>query len=318
MTTLSHFDALLAEVQRLKEEHVLLQEENERLKNAVAASTDPDSPAAPAPVAAPEPSYPVGSKYVWTNISSNDIKRRVVAIQLKDGVIQVKDITSGNDNYDDNKCDFTKKFYKSFDEWRSTLPEGEVKSEASDGLTYLEHRLKMPFPKSPQAKDDCDALRIFCGRWSVMDKAFESYSPADTLEYYRKAFKEKQHEVAYIPTGNYDAEKAKQTIDRMNILRSYYKRIQYYQEHNKSLTEEELHKKPVHIKWGHYKAKLYALVKGQPHLIMPSEKLYNDNNPGFMWCNRRKGTTFAELGIDLKPDGTPYLELAYRTKYYKF
>ena len=306
MTTLSQFDALLAEVQRMRDEHVRLQEENERLKSAI-----------PAPV------YPVGSKHIWMDRPYSQtaegrlLNRRVVAIQTKDGVLQVKDITSGvnaEGNYNDSKYDHTKKLYKSFDAWRSSLPEGEVKSEATDGLTDLQRRLKMPFPT--EAKGDCDALRIFSQRWSVRNYAVDSNSPAEKLEYYRNALKAIQHDVAYIPThDNVDIVAAENTLRKMQRLRTYYKIIVDLQEQNKNLTEQQLHERP-----GFYhlcsKARLYAFIQGERYYILVSRK-YNDR-PDFMLCNRRKATSFAELGIDLKPDGTPVLELSYRRNTYRF
>jgi len=305
-TTLNQLDTLLAEVQRMRDEHVRLQEENERLKQQVA----------PVPV-----SYPVGTKYVWSDRVEQDdmLCRHVTAIQLKKGVLQVKDRTSGkaaNGLYyaDGTKYDASKKFYESLDAWKASLPEGFTRVESSDGLSPLERRLRMPFPT--HATGDSDALRIFCSRWKVYARAVEGSSPAEELESSKKTFRDLQHRPAYIPTGdNYDPVAASETINNLKILRNCYAKIRYLEEHTKNLTNYELYKKPIHLKYCYYRAKLYALVQGQPRLIVPIYK--ETNKSDFMFCNGRKGMTFAELGIDLKPDGTPYLELSYRTKYYK-
>ena len=310
MATLSQFDALLAEVQRMRDEHVRLQEENERLKSA----------------SKPDPVYPVGSKHIWMDrpysqtLEGRLQHRRVVAIQMKDGILQVKDVTTGMNaqgSYNDSKCDYTKKLYTSLDAWRSSLPEGEVKSESADGLSDLQRRLKTPFPTA-EATGDCDALRIFCRRWRVHNYAVEERSPAEALEYFRKAFKDMQHDVAYIPTqGNVDMEAAKNTLRKMNKLKGYYRRILYLQEHNKTLTAEQLHERYAWTRL-RYRARLYAFIKGERRNIVLNQKYYGSDDPEFMFCSGRKATSFAGLGIDLKPDGTPVLELEYRTNTYRF
>ena len=114
--------------------------------------------------------------------------------------------------------------------------------------------------------------------------------------------------------ARYDPVAARNTLASINTLRNYYQKIRYLEELVKNITNNALHKKPIRMKWSKYTAKLYAYVQGQRHLIVPSE----DSKPDFMWCNQRRGTTFAELGIDLKPDGTPLLTLFYRTNTYNF
>ena len=319
MTTLNQLDTLLAEVQRMREEHLRLQEENERLKNA-SASVPASAPAA---VAAPEPSYPVGTKHVWEDMpfydseNLNKLRRRIVAIQLNDGVIQVKDITSGNDNYDDNNYNFDKKFYPSLAAWKATLPEGEVKSEPNNGLTDLQSRLKKPFPTDE--KSDADALYMFCARWSVRNYAYKEKSLAEKHEESKKDFLELQKYVASIkiPQDNdmwYDTLGSK---GRINMMKKNYNTIIELNYNKMTMTEKEFNAHNIKVKY-HSRQKLYAFVQGERRMIFPSKdhKTYQKSN--FMWCNGRKGKTFAELGIDMKPDGTPLLELSYRTKTYNF
>ena len=308
MTTLTHIDALLAEVQRMREEHLRLQEENERLKNASAPK--------------PEPVYPVGSKHVWEDIPFYDpenidkLRRRIVAIQLKEGVLQVKDINSGK-NVCDYKYDFSKKFYPSLAAWKATLPEGEVKSEPSSGLTDLQSRLKKPFPTD--AKDDCDALYMFCARWKVTNHAYQDKSLAEKLEESKKEFLELQKDVASItiPQDDDPWYHTGGSKRRINMMKKHYNTIIGLNYFRKTMAENEFNAHNIKVKY-HSRQKLYAFVQGQRQMIFPGrdDKTFEKRN--FMWCNRRKGTTFAELGIDMKPDGTPLLELSYHTKTYKF
>jgi hypothetical protein len=49
---------------------------------------------------------------------SDDSRRKIVAVQLSpDSILQIKDITAHVRYY-------FKKYYKTFDQWRSSLPEG--------------------------------------------------------------------------------------------------------------------------------------------------------------------------------------------------
>ena len=219
-TTLNQLDALLAEVQRMRDEQLRLQEENERLKSQVA----------PVPVV-----YPVGTRHVW-----QDNSRRVVAIQLKDGILQVKDVTSGK-TAAESKYEVCKKFYKSLAAWRDTLPEGgTVKSEATDGLTGLQRRLKEPFPS--REKGDCDALEAFSKRWSVNACASENLSPAELLESYRLSFYKIQKEVGReISLDNLDPYNMVDYVYKINRMKKFYILSIQLQKHNTILTNEQLY-----------------------------------------------------------------------------
>jgi hypothetical protein len=301
MSTLSQFDSLLAEVQRMREEHLRLQEENERLKSLAAAAAAA-APAAAAPAApAPAPAT-VGSKHVWSDRAG---QRRVVAIQLKDGnVLQVKDIST-------DLCDYTKKFYDSLDLWLASLPQDcQLQTEASDGLTDLQWRLQQPFPKGA---DDCKSFKEFCGRWRIRDYSYERPSPEETLQQFKKCFHEDHARVAQInPTSDSFMSTTFSNLSIMMRLPRSYRKLIALQGHVNSLTSNERYRKPIcTVTAG--KARLYAFVNGERARITMGKY----SAIGYMCCNGRKATTFADLGIDLKADGTPLLELSYRKNTYK-
>lgn len=76
----------------------------------------------------------VGTKcYIWM---SDDSKRKIVSVQLApDSILQIKDMTNHVRNY-------FKKYYQTFDEWRSSLPEGgkihtvHSKRDAQDWINW--------------------------------------------------------------------------------------------------------------------------------------------------------------------------------------
>ena len=296
MSTLSQFDSLLAEVQRMREEHLRLQEENQRLKSLVSSAPAPAPEPAAEPLPAPAPA-PVGSKHVWT---SDDQNRRIVAIQLEHGrVLQVKDVTC-------SLRESMKRYYETLEEWRSSLPEGgqvQTESEKSE----LQKRLAQPFPKE---SSDCEALNIFFDRWNIRDYSLEVNSPAENLEFEERQFKKMQKIVAEIQVSDLQDDDAARVSTRLlEHLSHYFKKILRRQAFLRTLDPSERNKRPVLTKH-RGTAHLYAFVEG----IRASITISGASD--FIYCNGRKGRTFAELGIDLKEDGTPLFELWYRNKIY--
>ena len=101
------------------------------------------------------------------------------------------------------------------------------------------------------------------------------------------------------------------------MMKKHYNTIIELNYNKKTMTEKEFNSRRIKIKYCS-RQKLYAFVQGQRQMIFPSRDRKTYQKTNFMWCNGRKGKTFAELGIDMNADGTPVLELFYHTKTYKF
>jgi hypothetical protein len=283
-------------------------------------SSTPALPASPAPepaVATPlaeplaEPVaevatvYPAGTMLRWIK----DDQNKRVAIVMKDSVLQVKETIAGEITLNEGRCQVKRTFFKSFAEWKSSLPEGGTISiaAAKPWAPTIEEKAKAPIV----ATTDADYIAEVAQRYLVRSQLHQQNSIKENIERARSSLKRELDRFA----RNVSVED-----NNINTIFCYAQNVAHYakwlQGHlvtARGKTADELGEVSYYFK-NHYKQKLFAYKGGLKYEICSKANMLAlaPSAEGSRYRGKALvGETFADLGIEMKANGKPRLEVSY-------
>jgi hypothetical protein len=271
----------------------------------------PASPVA-TPLATPEPleTYPMGTRLRW----SKDDKNRRTAIIIKDGVLQVKEVIDNNITMIQDKPEpyyktVKKTFFNNVAEWRASLPEGgTVATFTEPQIDSIEAKAKAPIV----ATTDSGYIAELSKRYLVRSQLWEQSSINDKIEDTRRILKsviQRLNDDTRVENRNIDF-----VISSIGNMGHYAKWIKRQVLNTQGKTHQELSARRFQFK-NYYKQKLFAYKNGLKYEICtnkngiialapsPEGTRYHENS--------LTGKSFADLGIEMKEDGKPRLEVSY-------
>ena len=272
------------------------------------AST-PALPASPAPesVAETVPTvYPVGTMLRWIKDDNN--KR--VALVLKDGILQVKEVVNGASTRDEKRYHGVKRtFFKDFTEWKASLPEGGAITAASQApwVPTIEEKAKAPIV----ARTDAGYISELTKRYLVHSSIYQQSSISQNIERARHGLKSELERL----TRNISVDNS--NIDHMNstiqAIAYYSKWLQRHLFEARGKTSAEIGEVTYNF-INNYRQKLFAYKGGLKYEICSKNNMIAlaPNAEGIRYRGKALvGESFADLGIEMKADGKPRLEVSY-------
>jgi hypothetical protein len=257
------------------------------------------------PVAAPVPTvYAIGTMLRWIK----DDQNKRVALIMNDSVLQVKETIAGNITR--NQLRMVKRSsFKDFAEWKASLPEGgAITAEATTPWApTIEEKAKAPIV----AATDAGYIAELAKRYLIRSDIHQNTPPTSRLEYSRRALKE---ELERLPKSL--------NIDDNNLGRIIMsaKNIIYYAEWMsrqiidiKKMTPQEASAITYNFN-NYYRQKLFAYKNGLKYEICAKGDVLAmaPSAEGSKYRgNALTGKSFAEIGIEMKSDGKPRLEVSY-------
>lgn len=275
-------------------------------------SKTPALPPSPEPEPAPV-SYAVGTMLRWIK----DDQNKRVALVLKDGLLQVKEVINGACTRDERRCHGVKRtFFKDFAAWKASLPEGGAITAEANATKYtssMEDKTKKPIVST----SDTGYLAELIKRFSVHSHIETNSSLAEATQKNRQKIKDELVRLTnYVSKGDSGNGNVQYTANQiafsarllsMNLRDAYGKNV------------DQMNRVSYNFK-NSYRQKLFAYKGGLKYEIA----LTHDN--GLLGlCPRPEGTypfgevtvfgkNFADLGIEMKSDGKPRLEVSYRRR----
>ena len=264
------------------------------------------------PASEPTTIHPAGTMLRW--IKGDQDKR--VAIVMKDSVLQVKEIIAGQitlQHYASGTYGVKRTHFKDFAEWKASLPEGgSISAEPmKSSAPTIEEKAKGPII----ATTDAGYITEISKRYLVRSQLHQNSSINQTIEYARRMLKsEIQGLKLDTSVENRNIDHLINSIGTMGHYAKWLKR-QLCDAHGK--TDEELNKIPFRFV-NYYKQKIFAYKNGLKYEIC-------SNKDGILGLaaspegtkyreSALTGKSFAELGIEMKGDGKPRLEVSYYRK----
>jgi hypothetical protein len=250
--------------------------------------------------------YPVGTMLRW--IKGDQNKR--VAIVMKDSLLQVKEVIDGQITMHQGVC-VKRTYFKDFAEWKASLPEGgSISAEPikQSGTTTIEEKAKAPIV----ATTDAGYITELSKRYLVRSQIYQQRSINDTIEDCRSSLKLAiQHVTLNTSVDNTRIGRLMSSIGGVCRYAKWLKR-QLFDARNK--TPQELSAATFRFK-NYYKQKLFAYKGGLKYEICANKNGIIALAPSAEGTKYREnaltGNSFAELGIEMKDDGKPRLEVSY-------
>lgn len=258
----------------------------------------------PSPVLEPTV-YPVGTMLRWMKDDQN--KRS--ALVMKDSILQVKEIISGKTTM--NQLQMVKRSsFKDFTEWKASLPEGGAITAASQApwAPTIEEKAKAPIV----ATTDTGYIAELTKRYLVRSELYEKSSINQNIERARKYLKE--NIACFLRNTSVDNNNIGNILSCAQSITHYAKWLQSQITEAQGKTPEELSRVSFTF-LNNYKQKLFAYKSGLKYEIAttkngklalaPSAEGTKYRGPALVAEN------FAGLGIEMKADGKPRLEVSY-------
>jgi hypothetical protein len=245
------------------------------------------------------PSVASGTKLRW----SLDGDNRRVAIALKDGaILQVKIVEEGSHAWTTDPR--IRQKFATYADWIATLPRGgTVATVEPDTRNSVEKRLAT----SLEGLTDAQKVRKLLGTWGIRASAVEGESPLEALNSYMQWVRFRRSELAAITEEEDIADPGRRRKLTALLARGAAK-VQMLRTRVHRLSEEESRTKPARV-YQLGTAKLYARISGELQMITERDGRIL---LGYRWAN-----TFADSGIDVKPNGSPALAVRYRRQMYE-
>jgi hypothetical protein len=256
-----------------------------------------------APVVA-EPVYSLGTMLRW----KKDDQNKRSALVMKDGVLQVKEIIDGRTTMVNGTL-VKRTLFKDIAEWKASLPEGgTISAEAAKAWApTIEEKAKAPI----QATTDTGYIAELSKRYLVRSSLYEMTSINQRIERTREGLKRMVARFAEnmsVENNNID-----QMTYYIKIMGNYCNWLQreLLQTHGKSASELA----EVNYTFNNgYKQKLFAYKGGLKYEICCKDNMIGlaPSAEGTRYRGYALvGKTFADLGIEMKANGKPRLEVSY-------
>jgi hypothetical protein len=292
-------------------------------QNVTVTSKTPQLPPSPASehvaehVAEPVPeNYAIGTMLRWIKDDNN--KR--VALVLKDGILQVKELINGTRTLDERRYHGVKRtFFKDVAAWKASLPEGgaiTAKANATEYVSSLEDKTKKPM--NPHLTNFGYVAELI-KRFSIHSSITANDSLSQAIHKNRQSIKDEFSRLSQC-ISNIDG--------NVGLVQTYAHQIAMYArmltgnlQGAYAKTPEEMSRISYTFR-NNYKQKLFAYKGGIKFEI----GIAGSKEGGLLALAPRPegtypwgpvtviGSTFADLGIEMKSDGKPRLEVSYRRR----
>lgn len=240
------------------------------------------------------PSVASGTKLRW----SLDENNRRIAIALKDGaILQVKVVENGSHAWTTDPR--IRQKFATYADWIATLPTGgTVATVEPDTRNSVEKRLAT----SLEGLTDAQKVRTLLGTWGVRAYVGEHPSALEKITDLTQWVRLWRRDLAAI-TEEEDIADPGWRRSRTLLLARTASKLRFQRQRVSTMTEEQ---KNAKFAWVFQKGttKLFARMGGTLQMITERDGkiLFADR-----WAN-----SFAESGVDMKPDGSPALAVRYR------
>jgi hypothetical protein len=291
----------------------------------------------------PEPvSYPTGTKLTWVlpeedgSVEPSFASNSRTAIVLKDGILQVREVINGvtvktpHPIYSDSYMMTARKFFSSLADWQQQLPAGgTVISTARGDCNVLSIKRKASKVQSYKATSDADYIREIQKTYSIYSKIEYGKTSAqlfsENIGNIRGQMELLNTMTSKVNTLRLDKDALLVSEEMMKIDAAARKLRRASRKANSIMRtiSSDTSKANTVPQWfvNNYKQRLMAFVKGiEIELCCNRESgimgLSGDPSHGAPYGHyfgySKTGTTFAELGLDMKADGKPRLKVCYR------
>ena len=254
--------------------------------------------------------HPAGTMLRW--IKGDQDKR--VAIVMKDSVLQVKEIIAGQitlHHAASGTYGVKRAYFKDFAEWKASLPEGgSISAEPmrQSGTPTIQEKAQAPIVATTEAAYIAELSK----RYLVRCQLSQLSSINENIEYPRRMLKSE------IQRLTLDASLENKNIDHLissiGTISHYAKWLKRQLIDAQGKTPEELNATRFRFT-NYYKQKLFAYKGGLKYEICTNKNGIIGLAPSPEGTKYREnavtGRSFAELGIEMKPDGRPRLEVSY-------
>jgi len=271
---------------------------------ALPASPAPEPVVVPASVVEPTV-YPVGTMLRWIK----DDQNKRTAIVMKDSVLQVKEIIAGKTTM--NQLQMVKRAsFNDFAEWKASLPEGgAITAEATKPWApTIEEKAKAPIV----ATTDAGYISELTNRYLVRSELYEQSSINQNIERARKYLKE--NIACFLRNTSVDNNNVSNILYSVRSITHYANWLQSQITEAQGKTPEELSRVSFTF-CNNYKQKLFAYKNGLKYEIATTKGGNLALAPSAEGTKYRGpvqlAENFAGLGIEMKADGKPRLEVSY-------
>jgi hypothetical protein len=280
-------------------------------QNIVVSSKTPQLPPSPAsePVAQPVPeTYAIGTMLRWIK----DVDNKRVALVLKDGLLQVKEVVNGAFTRDEKRYHGVKRtFFKDVATWKASLPEGgaiTAEANATEYTSSIEEKTKKPIV----ATTDAGYISELTKRYLVRSQLYQQSSISQNIERARYGLKSEIERLAR--NTSVDDKNIGNILSSAGSIAHYARWLERMVSEARGKTADELGEVTYTFS-NCYKQKLFAYKNGLKYEIAttkngnlalaPSAEGTKYRGPSLLAEN------FAGLGIEMKADGKPRLEVSY-------
>jgi hypothetical protein len=238
-----------------------------------------------------------------------DDQNKRVALVMKDCVLQVKEVIAGE--ITQNQLRMVKRSpFKDFADWKASLPEGgAITAEgAKPWALTIEEKAKAPIA----AATDAGYISELTKRYLVRSQLYENPSINQEIERTRKYMKEEIER--FTRNMSVDNGNIQRITSSCQTVAHYAKWLERMVSEARGKTPEELSRVTFTFQ-NCYKQKLFAYKNGLKYEIAttkngnlalaPSAEGTKYRGPSLLAEN------FAGLGIEMKADGKPRLEVSY-------
>ena len=261
------------------------------------------------PVAQPVPeTYAIGTMLRWIKDDNN--KR--VALVLKDGLLQVKEVIDGDYTRDEQRYRGVKRtFFKDVAAWKASLPEGgaiTAEAKATEYTSSIEEKTKLPVA----ATTDAGYIAELTKRYLVRSQLYQQSSINENIERARNYLKAEVERLAR--NTSVDDKNIGNILSSAGSIAHYAKWLNGQLRDAEDKTPEQLSSISFSFH-NNYKQKLFAFKGGLKYEIgtttsgnlalAPSPEGTKYRGPALI------SGDFAGLGIQMKADGKPRLEVSY-------
>jgi hypothetical protein len=201
-------------------------------------------------------------------------------------------------------------FFKDFAEWKASLPEGGNISiaTAKPWAPTIEEKAKAPIV----ATTDAGYISELSSRYLVRSQIYQQRSMNDRIEDCRRALKSAIQHVAL--NTSVDNRNIDRLISSIGGVATYAKWLKRQLFSTRDKTPQELSAATFRFK-NYYKQKLFAYKGGLKYEICINKNGIIALAPSAEGTKYREnaltGNSFADLGIEMKADGKPRLEVSY-------
>jgi len=285
------------------------------------------------PVAEPEPeTHAIGTKLSWkqsegASSSTWYSPNSRTAIVVKNGILQVKEVIDGTiSKTTTHYC--SQKFFSSLADWKATLPAGGVITISTPTENFSLPSIKRKAIKPIVAETDVAYIEALKNRYAVHSGIYKGSTPVQQRENLIAKMKSQLHCIkgfleSPTVTSIYTASPANiwYAMYRLAIHGNIIARLasKVTTTHDAILQSPESASVQSILFRNNYRQRIMGFVGGREVELTSSPQLGllglagpRELDEMGKWFKSTTAKTFAQLGLDLKPDGYPRLKVYYR------